>query len=83
MSKEQMIIRIEPELKKKLNKLARAEGKNSSEVVRELIEEYVQDKDISFYIDDLWDRMGRKFKDRKISSREIEQAIRDARTEKK
>jgi predicted DNA-binding protein len=83
MSKKQMIIRIDPELKKKLNKLARAEGKNSSEVVRELIEGYVQDKDIDFYIDDLWERMGRKFSDRKIGTHEIEQAIQDARTAKK
>ena len=35
----QMIIRIKPEVKDKLNKLARIEGKTTSQMVRELIED--------------------------------------------
>jgi len=47
----QMIIRMDPELK---GKIARAEGKNTSEMVRGLIEDYVKEHDISSYVDDLW-----------------------------
>jgi len=35
----QMIVRIEPGLKDKVNRFARAEGKTTSDVVRELLEE--------------------------------------------
>jgi len=42
----QMVIRLEPELKDKVDRLARKEGKATSTVVRGLIEEYVRDLDI-------------------------------------
>ena len=56
----QMIIRVDPSLKNKVSKLAKAEGKNLSELVRELLEKYTQERDMSAYIDDLWDRIGQK-----------------------
>jgi predicted DNA-binding protein len=46
MSK-QMIIRIDPALKNKVENCARAEGKNVSMIVRELLEGYIIDRDIS------------------------------------
>ena len=52
----QMIIRIDPDLKNKVNSIAKNEGKSVSEVVRELLGEYVKNRDIGSYIDDLWDR---------------------------
>ena len=79
MNKDQMIIRIDKNLKEKLNKIARAEGKNSSQVVRELITGYIQDRDIEFYIGDLWNRMGRKFKEKNISTDNIRKAIKESR----
>jgi len=57
----QMIIRVDPSLKNKVSKLAKAEGKNLSELVRELLEKYTQERDMSAYIDDLWDRIGQNF----------------------
>ena len=39
----QMIIRIEPELKDKVSRAAKAEGKTTSEVVRSLIEGWCQE----------------------------------------
>jgi predicted DNA-binding protein len=50
----QMMVRIDPELKAKVNTIAKSEGKSISEVVRELLEDYVRDRDIGLYIDDLW-----------------------------
>lgn len=64
-------------------KLAQAEGKNTSQVVRELIEDYVQNRDMVAYIDDLWKRVGKKLQARKVGSREIERAIQDSRASKK
>ena len=78
----QMMVRINPRLKDKVRRLAKAEGKSVSEVVRELLEEYVRDRDIGLYIDDLWQRIGDKLRSRKIGSREIRHAIKDVRAGK-
>ena len=78
----QMIVRINPELKNKVNSLAKAEGKSISEVVRELLEDYVKNRDIALYIDDLWQRIGNKLVSRKIGPNEIQRAIREVRAQK-
>ena len=78
----QMIVRINPELKNKVNSLAKAEGKSISEVVRELLEDYVKNRDIGLYIDDLWQRIGDKLISRKIGPKEINQAIKEVRAKK-
>jgi macrodomain Ter protein organizer (MatP/YcbG family) len=75
----QMIIRIDPEVKVKLSKLARMEGKTTSQMVRELIEDYTRDRDIGAYIDDLWDRIGGKLKSKGVGQRDIDRAIREVR----
>jgi predicted DNA-binding protein len=77
-----MIVRINPELKNKVNSLAKAEGKSISEVVRELLEDYVKNRDIALYIDDLWQRIGNKLVSRKIGPNEIQRAIREVRAQK-
>ena len=69
----QMIVRIDPQLKNTVSSLAKAEGKNISEVVRELLEEYVRNRDISLYIDDLWQRIGDKLISRKIGPKDRSQ----------
>ena len=60
----QMIVRLDRELKTKVDNLAKTEGKSLSEVVRELLEEYVKNRDIGAYIDDLWGRIGAKLTSR-------------------
>jgi hypothetical protein len=77
-----MIVRINPELKSKVNNLARAEGKSVSEVVRELLEDYVKNRDIGLYIDDLWQRIGGKLISRKVGPQEIQRAIQEVRAKK-
>ena len=78
----QMIVRIDPDLKAKVNNFARAEGKSVSEVVRELLEDYVRDRDISSYIDDLWGRIGEKLTSRGLTSKDIQRTIREVRAKK-
>jgi predicted DNA-binding protein len=75
-----MIVRIDPDLKDKVNNLAKAEGKSVSEVVRELLEEYVRNRDISLYIDDLWERLGGKLTSRGVGPEEIQRVIREVRS---
>jgi len=78
----QMIVRIDPELKSKVNYLAKTEGKSVSEVVRELLREYVKDRDIGAYIDDLWERIGAKLAAQGVGPEQVRQAIQDVRSEK-
>ena len=78
----QMIVRIDPELKTKVNNLAKAKGKSVSEVVRELLEDYVKDRDIGLYIDDLWQRIGDKLISRKVGRQKIRRAIQEVRAKK-
>lgn len=79
----QMIIRIDPEVKNRFNKLVRVEGKTTSQMVRELIEEYIKERDIGVYIDDLWGRIGGKLKSKGIRQRDINRAITEARKNRK
>ncbi len=78
----QMIVRIDPELKSKVSRFAKGEGKTSSEVVRELLEDYIRSRDPSAYIDDLWNRIGAKLSSGKVSQREIKRAIQEVRKQK-
>jgi predicted DNA-binding protein len=76
----QMIIRVEPTLKNKVSQLAKAEGKNLSELVRELLVKYTKERDASAYIDNLWDRIGQNFIQNDISENDIEKAIKQVRS---
>jgi len=78
----QIIIRVPDDLKSKVNKLAKAEGKNVSAVVRELLEDYVRNRDMSSYIDDLWTRIGNTLKAKGVEPQDIKRAIRESRAEK-
>lgn len=75
----QMIIRIEPELKEKISRIARMEGKTTSQMIRELIETYIKERDIETYIDDLWDRIGKRLRSKGIKLGDVEKAIAEVR----
>jgi predicted transcriptional regulator len=75
----QMIVRIDAKVKDRFNRLARGEGKTARQMVRELIGNYVKERDISAYVDDLWSRIGRKLKSRGVKQKDIGRAIKGAR----
>ena len=79
----QMIVRIDPEMKEKISRLARQEGKTTSQVVREMIEDYVQEHDIASYVDDLWGRVGKKLSSKRKKLGDIEKAIKEVRAGKR
>ena len=78
----QMIFRIDPELKSKVSNLAKAQGKRVSEVVRELLEGYVRDRDLGAYVDNLWDRIGKKLSSRGVSLKDLRKTIKEVRAKK-
>ena len=75
----QLIIRVDDDLKKKVSRFAMAEGKTASQVVREMLEQYVRDHDIGGYIDDLWNRIGLNLSEKGFGIDDVEQAISDVR----
>jgi predicted DNA-binding protein len=75
----QMIIRLDPELKDRMQQLARAEGKSASQVVRELIEGYTRDRDMGGYISDLWERIGKKMELQGTGPGDIDRVIEEVR----
>ncbi len=79
---EQLLIRVNPELKRKLAKLAAMEGKTSTQVVRDLIEDYVKKRDLASYIDALWERIGQGLKSAGVGTDDVAKAVREARKSK-
>ncbi len=77
----QMIIRIDSELKERFSTLAKTEGKPASEVVRELMAQYVRTRDIGGYIDDLWGRIGNDLREKGVNPTAIKDVIRKTRAE--
>lgn len=80
---DQLMIRIDPKLKKDLDRLSRAEGKTTSGLVRELISDYVKDRDISAYIDGLWDRIGRELEAAGADSSRVAKAVSETRQDRR
>ena len=74
-----MIVRIDSELKDRLSWLARTQGKTTSQMVREIIRDYVNERDISVYIDNLWSRIGTKLTARGVRPADINKAIAETR----
>jgi predicted DNA-binding protein len=77
-----MILRVPDDLKEKVGRQAKAEGKNVSTLVREVLEEYIRNHDMSSYVDDLWGRIADNLKARGKGSENIESGIRLVRAKK-
>jgi len=80
--KKQMIIRIDKETKDKFSRIARIEGKTSSEKVRELVNTYIAENDLSSVVDDLWSRISKKIKMNELNKEDIDTAIKEVRISK-
>ena len=79
----QMIVRVDSEVKERFNKLARVEGKTTSQMVRELMEDYIKERDIGTYVDDLWSRIGAKLRSKGIRQRDTDKAIKEVRKKRR
>jgi predicted DNA-binding protein len=76
---DQLMIRLDPELKKQLDRLSRSEGKTTSRMVRELIRGYIKERDIAAYVDGLWERIGKKLGTRGVRPAGVAKAVAEAR----
>ncbi len=79
---EQLLIRVNPELKRKLARIATMEGKTSTQVVRDLIEDYVKRRDVASYIDSLWERIGQGLRSAGAGTEDVAKAVREVRKAK-
>jgi predicted DNA-binding protein len=79
---EQLLIRMDPELKRKLGKFAVMEGKTSTQVVRDLIEDYVKRRDMASYVDSLWERIGQGLQKKGAVPSDVVKTIREVRKSK-
>ncbi len=75
----QMLIRIDARKRKTLDRLSKFEGKTTSEVVRELIDAFITEHDLTGYVDGLWNRMGQSLKRKGYSKDDVPRLIKDSR----
>ena len=81
MALTQVLIKLPPELKNKVKLLANKEGKNFSMIVRELLENYIKQRDIESHIDNIWEKIGNELK--QIEPEKIDELIHKIRKEKR
>jgi len=74
-------VRIEEDLKGRLQNLARQEGKSTSDVVRSLVERYVRDCNRDAALRALWNRMQQNAEETGTAPEDVEEAIRMVRLE--
>jgi len=74
-----LIVRMDDETKMKFQRLSRMEGKTASEKIREMIESYIQKSDVGALVDDLWERIGRRIREKGFKERDIPKVLRKVR----
>jgi predicted transcriptional regulator len=75
----QLTVRIDDDLKGHLQNLARQEGKSTSDVVRSLVQRYVQDRDRGAALRALWGQMRQRAEEAGAGPRDVEGAIESVR----
>ena len=75
----QIMIHMDDELKNQATRLARAEGKSLSELVRTLLKQYAREHDMSAYTTDLWRRIGARIDPRAQDPAYLDEVIRQVR----
>lgn len=78
----QMVVRIDEETKKKFTRVVRMEGKSASEKIREMITDYLAENDFPSVIDDLWERIETKLREKGVTEKDVEKTIREVRAAK-
>ncbi|MEA2015115.1 MAG: CopG family transcriptional regulator [Actinomycetota bacterium] len=81
--KKQLIVRIDEKLKNKFSKIARIEGKTTSEKVRELVSSYTAENDFAAVVDNLWDGISEKIERSGFKPEDIDKKIKETRRRKR
>ena len=77
--KEQLIVRIEENLKKRLKIVSRREGQSMSEKVIELVEDYVSQNDFPHLVDRVWEKISDDLRGRGFRPENVGEVIEEAR----
>lgn len=75
----QLTVRINEDLKGHLQALARREGKSTSDVVRSLVQRYVQDRDRGAALQALWEQMRQRAEEAGAGRKDVEAAVESVR----
>ena len=75
----QMNVRVDPTTKQKLGRLAQAEGKSTSQLMRDALDGYLRDHDPEAHIEDLWVRIRQSIEARGNGPEGVEEAIAEVR----
>jgi len=78
-----MLIRLDSDCKLGISRLAKLEGKTASQIIRELISQYIKERDISGYIDLLWKRIGDEIRESGFSEKDVNRIIKEVRAKKR
>lgn len=78
----QLIVRVDKEKKALFDRKARISGKSSSEVIRELMDTYVQRQDMRGYLGKLLAEMGTQMKKDGFTVDDVPRIIKEVREEK-
>lgn len=78
-----ILIRVDKDKKERFERMARRRGKTTSEVVREMMDEYVERHDMRGYLSKLISDIGEDFKKQGITQADIDRTIKEVRAEKR
>ena len=76
----QLIIRLDHATKEQFTRIARQEGKTASEKIRELLNTYIRNSDLSLLVDDIWANMGKRMRQDGVTEDEVNRVIGEVRT---
>ncbi len=80
---ESILLRLDHDLRERVVQCARYEGKTVSQLIRQIIFNYVQERDISGHIDSLWVRIGKQLDGGSTPSQKIDRVIKQVRARRK
>jgi len=70
---------MDDEKKDRFDRMARRSGKSSSEVIRELVDDYIQRNDMRSYLKTAMDEIGHEMKRKGVTQPEINKAVKEVR----
>ncbi len=80
--KEQLIVRIDEDLKKRFKRTSMREGKSMSDKVISLINDYVSQNDFYLLVDRVWEKIGKDLREKGYSQNSMEEVIKEVRESK-
>jgi len=78
----QILIRVDEDLKRKVQKLARAEQKSVTQKIREILYQYVEEHDIERSLKSLWKEIGEEIKKAGYKPSDVNRIIKEVRSGK-